>query len=610
MNIRSRSIGLLATFVVLWLSGCSAVIDSEGAKIGNPKDFAEATHIAVMSEESVQATATAVSLQTTRTAGDISAQATAQAIANGQRQSEADKVAAQATVALSKALSEVQAQPGRAAGKYTAYLLTWAGVGVGLLVLSVGLAFGVVAWVNKRATTVYPNKQGQYPVIVRSGPGWVVFHDPARNVGPGAVYRIPTLFDAVLERLKLPAASGQYPLPNVSEPSLLAVSSQSNAIGITAAQNRWPELPAGFMARTQSVSVSGSGQVGHDAPNALPSAVQQIAMQDLLPSRVPLRGLLNGTPSQARLVLGVTARDGKVTPIYADMGSMVHILAAGASGWGKSQFLKVLAYQLATATEPCQLVLADMERTTFGVFGKSSRLMFPVVDSEQDLAAVMAELNDEMTKRKELFGQYPEIENLAGYNARADAPLLPIVTMIDEATSFLQSGQVADGLKNLVRRGRKFGLWVTAGGQSFGSKDVDSATSLQFSTRVQFRAPVKSAMQTLTDSKDAKALECPGRGILVLPGQEAIKFQAPYIPNDDIVVAFFGGQPARSMPATTEAQDDDDDLDAKIRLLAGDGLSRSEIARRLFGVSGGAAFYRVKRVIEGDEPTTTTTEDV
>jgi len=506
--------------------------------------------------------------------------------------------------------TEVMAQPAKLAGKSVWYFMSWTGAGVGLLVFAVGMAFALVAWTNKRATTIYPNKQGQFPVIVRRGLGWVIFHDPSRAVGPGAVYRVPTLIDPLMARLQIGPAQTAYPLPDVSEQTLLSVSSQSNATAAIVAHNRWPELPAGFMARNMRLTTSGQGAetLRGDLSQPQQAYTEQLTTQ-LLPSRVPLRGLLSGvSPSLARLVLGVTATgDGQVQPVFGDLANMVHVLAAGGSGWGKSQFMRTMVYQLATASEPCSLVLADMERVTFGAFGKSDRLMFPIVDMERDLTAVLAELAKELDRRKELFAQFPEVDNLTTYNARVSDQLAPVVLAVDEATQFLSDGAVADGVKLLARRGRKYGIWLMLGGQTFSSKDLETATSLQFSSRVQFRAPVKMASQTLVDDKEAKALECPGRAILILPGKDAVKIQVPTIGYDDIVAALEGRGPQRPMPEHAQVIADDG-LDSQIRLLAGDGMSRTEIARKLFGSTGGAAFYRVKRVL--DFPTSASTSSV
>lgn len=248
---RQKILWILSALVLLTVVGCGAVIDSEGAKIGNPKDFAEATHIAAMSQESVQATATAVSLQTTRTVADIQARATAEAIANAQRQSEADKVAAQATVALARAKSEQDALPAATAGRAVAYL----GIGIGALVLFMGLAFGVVAWVNKRATAIYPDKRGQFPVIIRQGLGWVAFHDPNRALGSATVARVPTLLDGFAgvvvsavrafrswDTPQLPVAEPQASFALAgSEPTMLQVASQEQAAQVRIAEN--PDRP-------------------------------------------------------------------------------------------------------------------------------------------------------------------------------------------------------------------------------------------------------------------------------------------------------------------------------------------------------------------------------
>ena len=251
--------------VALALTACSAVIDSEGAKVGDPKRFAEATHVARMSEESVQATSTAVSLQTTRTAADISAQATRtandtqavatrEAIANAQRQAEADKVAAQATVALSHAKSEVEAQVSEARGKSVAYLLGWVGAGASVLVLCVGVAFALSAWLHKRASVVYPDKRGQFPLIPERGPGWTVYHDPNRALGPGTVITRPGVSEWLIQSAShlLGKADArepgiQYP-QTATEQTMLALGVGAQAVqNEVAKQSGRPRLLFGFL---------------------------------------------------------------------------------------------------------------------------------------------------------------------------------------------------------------------------------------------------------------------------------------------------------------------------------------------------------------------------
>lgn len=248
---------IVTMFLAIVVVGCVGVIDSEGVKVGDPKRFAEATHIARMSDESVQATSTAVSLQTTRTAAEISAQATrtvaditaratAEAIAH-------DKVRAEATVALAKAKTEVDAQPSEAAGKSIGYLLSWAGLGAGTLVLAVGLAFGVVAWVNKRATVIYPNKQGQFPLVPERGIGYTIYHDPNRALGPGTVVNRPGLAEAITHVILLaqgrekPQAPGAAYPETASEQAMLQIGVGAQAVqNEVAKQSGRPKFLFGF----------------------------------------------------------------------------------------------------------------------------------------------------------------------------------------------------------------------------------------------------------------------------------------------------------------------------------------------------------------------------
>jgi hypothetical protein len=116
-------------------------------------------------------------------------------------------------------------------------MLVYAGTGIGVVVLAIGSAFAVVAWLNKRATAVYPNGAGQYPVIVkRSWNGVTIVHDPNRALGPTTIYTTPSLVDVVLRKgNQSPAA--QFPASG-SEGSMLQLATQAQAIGLVAAASR------------------------------------------------------------------------------------------------------------------------------------------------------------------------------------------------------------------------------------------------------------------------------------------------------------------------------------------------------------------------------------
>ncbi|MBN1886841.1 MAG: hypothetical protein JW850_02585 [Thermoflexales bacterium] len=119
------------------------------------------------------------------------------------------------------------------------------GAGVGALVFVVGLAFAAVAWVNKRATAVYPNSAGLYPLIVRRfWNGVTIVHDGNRALGPTTIYTAPSLASGLLEAIgvRQGGAGAQFPQPG-SEPAVMQITGQAQVAQIAAAQNRWPRLP-------------------------------------------------------------------------------------------------------------------------------------------------------------------------------------------------------------------------------------------------------------------------------------------------------------------------------------------------------------------------------
>lgn len=245
MNFVTALLGLMALSAAVCmglaaLSGYTTTLDDRGLAVRNPQSEAQAT-------------------RTAQLAMDEAAQ---RAIQRQMLQAEAE--AAQATtpiLAVRNALLAV-------------------GVGAGGLVLAVGAAFAAVAWLNKRATSIYPNSAGQYPLITRRGFGWVVVHDPNRGLGPAAVYRTPTLLDTLASAVwvkdrklaQAPGPSADFP-PTASESTMLQVASQAQAIGLMAAVTR----PAGFLRgpaieakqarQLASEIVSGSGAMSGRMPS-------------------------------------------------------------------------------------------------------------------------------------------------------------------------------------------------------------------------------------------------------------------------------------------------------------------------------------------------------
>jgi len=108
-----------------------------------------------------------------------------------------------------------------------------------------------------------------------------------------------------------------------------------------------------------------------------------------LPGKVDLLDLLPaGQSTLTNIVLGVTINEAEqYQTVSAPLFNLVHIGVGGSSGWGKSVFLRALAYQLLTAPEPAELSLIDLEATTFAPLATAPRLRSAIADTESQAQA-------------------------------------------------------------------------------------------------------------------------------------------------------------------------------------------------------------------------------
>jgi len=328
-------------------------------------------------------------------------------------------------------------------------------------------------------------------------------------------------------------------------------------------------------------------------PPLLPAAVSA------WPAKVNLFDLLpDGRGDLSNIVLGITVNEttGQQQLISAGLERMVHVAVGGASGWGKSEFMRGFAYQVATAPQAAQLALVDMEAATFTPLANSARLRYPIADTEQDVLAILADLQDEMRRRKGLYQQHPTADKLSSYNALAEEPLPVIVLLIEEATALLAHRDVERAVKELVLRARKYGIFTIAGGQSWKASDFDSAIRGQFSSLVHFHAKDKSSSRVLLGDPAAADIDQVGRAYAVLPGQPMIQLQAPALSLFTVARALGDRQgPPPAMPAAPEPEPDG--TETQILTLARQGFSKAKICEAVWGYKSSKMYPRIDETL-------------
>lgn len=312
------------------------------------------------------------------------------------------------------------------------------------------------------------------------------------------------------------------------------------------------------------------------------------------PTEIPLKSVLT-EPDVHGLVLGVTVgEDGQTEIVKADMAQLVHVGVGGSSGFGKSVFLRSLAYQLALSQTPVDLAMVDLEGATLAPFALCGRLLYPIADTERDAVAIFQVLLDEMDRRKELYADYPGVDKLSAYNAQADEPLTPVVCIVDEATALLGDKSVESALRTLALRARKYGLWLILAGQDWKANSLDTAIRNQLSSRVQFKAMSKSQSRVLLQQSGAEALDVVGRALAILPGRAMLTMQAPFISSKAIMDDIKDGGPRYPVPGNG---DGGEDLEQRVRELWDGGVGICAIADEIYGYHNSRKTAEIKAIL-------------
>lgn len=195
------------------------------------------------------------------------------------RQQTADAAAAAAQQRQAAAV-EIQAAEATLPARVARDAMFQTAIGVagalGLIILAVGGSSAVAAWLNVRASVVYPNGAGQYPIVVKhSGlTGQTMVYDPSRALGPVAVVTAP---NAVQRRLVGGEPIASLPI-GTDHQTQARITTQAQAANLLVAATRKNADPSG-RAMTQPVVA------GAFSSAALPPAVPEPMLLEA--SRVP-----------------------------------------------------------------------------------------------------------------------------------------------------------------------------------------------------------------------------------------------------------------------------------------------------------------------------------
>ena len=249
---------------------------------------------------------------------------------------------------------------------------------------------------------------------------------------------------------------------------------------------------------------------------------------------VPI-GVASKTDSRVQLDINEAARNG--------MGP--HGLCVGATGSGKSEFLRTLALGMIASHSPdvLNLILVDFKGGATFLGLERARHVAAVITNLADEAHLVSRMNDalagEMNRRQELLRAAGGFANLAEYqHARsqgAELPPLPaLFILVDEFSELLsQHPDFAELFVAIGRLGRSLGMHLL-----LASQRLDEGRLRGLETHLSYRICLKTfsagESRAVLGVPDAYHLpSTPGAAYLKSASGELVRFQTAFVSGRD-----------------------------------------------------------------------------
>lgn len=222
-----------------------------------------------------------------------------------------------------------------------------------------------------------------------------------------------------------------------------------------------------------------------------------------------------------------------------------HLLIAGATASGKSNFIKFLIAQLLQSHGPDSLrfFMVDPKVVTFKSFSKLPHLYAPIISEADKFQVILAGIVEEVERRYKILAEN-DVENI--YEMLSKHPdkvkdMPRILVIVDEFADIIDSHnwnireQIVLTLKKLGQKARAAGVHLVLITQRATSQNIDSEVKANISGRISFKVSSEGDSQVIIESPLGADLKHPGEGYARLgDSDELIHFQAPFITDEQL----------------------------------------------------------------------------
>jgi hypothetical protein len=236
----------------------------------------------------------------------------------------------------------------------------------------------------------------------------------------------------------------------------------------------------------------------------------------------------------------VLGKDVRGEGVYADLAEMPHVLAAGATGAGKSVGLNVMLASLLYSRTPEELrfIMIDPKVVELQPYARIPHMLLPVVTDMSKAVAALHWAVGEMERRYQLLAS-AGAKNISSYNGRSAASdKLPyIVIVVDEFADLIASqGKAVEGLvSRLAQKARAAGMHMVLATQRPSVDVITGTIKANFPTRIAFRVAQRVDSRVVLDEQGAEQLTGRGDMLVKMNGADAlVRVQCPMITEGEI----------------------------------------------------------------------------
>ena len=360
--------------------------------------------------------------------------------------------------------------------------------------------------------------------------------------------------------------------------------------------------------------IPGSRSVGIELPNKNPQTVY-------------LKTILNSEKyvnSSSKLTIAV----GKTTTGDAfvfDLGSLPHLLIAGATGAGKSVCINTIIMSILYKAKPDEVkfVLIDPKKLELSIYKQlvgyhlitSSNLDEYVMTTAENAVGILDASINEMERRFSLFAE-SNVRNIGEYHNKyknnTSMEKIPyLVVLIDELADLMMTSSraVEDPITRLAQKARAVGIHLVVATQRPSVDVITGLIKSNFPARLSFQVSSKVDSRTILDQMGAEKLLGRGDLLFLKPGTGSpIRLHNAFINLDEIqeVLNHINSQPKPNEIKLPEAkkvsleasgnldENHDELLEDAARLIINTGQASVSLLQRKFRIG----YSRAGRLID------------